>query len=252
MNEYDVQQPKRRMSGGRIALIVTGALASLLALTALGVGAVALWADGEKDQHGYLTTDDEHFRAETRALTSGNVDLDLDGAGWLFDSGELGRVRLSVAPQGEQRVFVGIARTEDVSSYLRGVDHTRVTDVDSDPFDRDVDHSYRHEPGRRLPAAPGREPFWVASAQGRGTQTVDWRLKDGDWSVVLMNADGSPGVVADVEAGAKVPFLNELGWSAIGGGALLLIGAVTLIVLGARPPRNRPPHVQAPTVATAS
>jgi hypothetical protein len=140
MTEYDVQQPHRRMSGGRIALIVTGALAAVLALTALGAGAVALWADGEKDEHGYLTTDDEHFRAGTRALTSGNVELDLDGAGWLLDSGELGRVRLSVAPQGDERVFVGIARTEDVSSYLRGVDHTRVIDVDSDPFDRDVDH----------------------------------------------------------------------------------------------------------------
>ena len=67
-----------------------------------------------------------------------------------------------------------------------------------------------------------------------------------------MNADGSPGVAADVSAGAKVPFLNELGWSAIGAGGALLIGAFALTVLSARPPRNRPPHVQVGGVAPAA
>ena len=34
-----------------------------------------------------------------------------------------------------------------------------------------------------------------------------------------MNADGSLGVDADVNAGANIPFLDELGWSAIGSGS---------------------------------
>ena len=159
--------------------------------------------------------------------------------------------QLEVASQGDEPVFVGIARTEDVMSYLLGVDHTQVTDVDADPFGR-VEASYQRGSGNRRPAAPAQELFLSASTQGRGTQTLDWRVDDGDWSVVVMNADGSRGVAADVSAGAKIPLLDELGWSAIGGGGALLIGAPALIVFGVRPPRNRPPYAQVAGVAPAA
>jgi len=52
-----------------------------------------------------------------------------------------------------------------------------------------------------------------------GTQTVTWKVREGDWSVVLMNADGSRGVSADIDLGAKLSFLL---WVAIG----LLMGGV--------------------------
>jgi hypothetical protein len=248
MTENNTQTTRRRSTGGRIGLIVTGAVAGVLALGALALGAGALWADGEKNDQGYLTTDSERFAAGTRALATDNLDVDLDGVDWLVDSGELGKVQLEVASEGDEPVFVGIARTEAVTSYLRGVEHTLVTDVDADPFEA----SYQRESGDRRPAAPAQESFWVASTQGRGTQTLDWRVDDGDWSVVVMNADGSRGVTADVSAGAKMPFLDELGWSALGGGGALLIGSLALIVLGARRPPNRPPHAQVGAAAPAA
>jgi hypothetical protein len=248
MTDNNTQRSQGRTAGGRIGLIVAGAVTAVLALGALGLGAGALWADGEKNDQGYLTTDSERFAAPTRALATDNLDVDLDGVDWVLDSGELGKVQLEVASEGDEPVFVGIARTEDVASYLRGVDHTRVTDVDADPFEA----SYHRQSGNRRPEAPAQESFWAASTQGRGTQTLDWRVNDGDWSVVVMNADGSRGVAADVSAGAKIPFLDELGWSALGGGGALLIGALALIVLGARPPRNRPPQVEVGGVAPAA
>jgi hypothetical protein len=74
-------------------------------------------------------------------------------------------------------------------------------------------------------------------------------VREGDWSVVLMNADGSRGVAADVDLGAKLSFLL---WVAIGllvGGVLILGGSVALIVLAARtrPPPAEPPRPATPT-----
>jgi hypothetical protein len=78
-----------------------------------------------------------------------------------------------------------------------------------------------------------------------GTQTLTWKVREGDWSVVLMNADGSRGVAADVDLGAKLSFLL---WVAIGlliGGVLVSGGSAALIVLAARTPRL-PPAPPAP------
>jgi hypothetical protein len=78
-----------------------------------------------------------------------------------------------------------------------------------------------------------------------GTQTLTWKVREGDWSVVLMNADGSRGVAADVDLGAKLSFLL---WVAIGlliGGVLVSVGSTALIVLAARRPRP-PPTPPAP------
>jgi len=78
---------------------------------------------------------------------------------------------------------------------------------------------------------------------------LNWDVEDGDWSVVVMNADGSTGVEADISSGAKVPFLDELGWSALGAGGILVLAAAGLIALALRPPRNRPGADSPPAIA---
>jgi hypothetical protein len=236
MNETTDIQP-RRSRGARIALIVTGAVTGLLAAGLLAVGGVALWGEAEKDDDGYLATDSHHFTAGTHALASESLDIDLDGAGWLMDREDVGEVKVEVASRGDEPLFVGIAPTEQVSRYLSGVAHTSVSDVDPWPSEASWDEST--VAGERRPAAPGDQPIWTASVQGAGTQTLEWDVEDGNWSVVVMNADGSRGVDAEVEAGAKVPFLSELGWTATGTGLLLLAGATALLVAGIRTPRNR-------------
>ncbi|HEV3376634.1 MAG TPA: hypothetical protein VG126_05080 [Thermoleophilaceae bacterium] len=237
MTEQTTYNQPKRSRGARIALIVTGAVTGLLAAGLLAVGGAALWGDSEKDADGYLSTDTHHFDVGSHALASESLDVDLDGAEWLMDSEDFGEVRLDVEPESDEPVFVGIAPTDEVSRYLRDVAHTSVSDVDSWPFENDYEE--RPVAGDRTPARPGQQSIWAASAQGAGSQTLKWDVQDGDWSVVVMNADGSAGVDAGVKAGAKVPFLSELGWSATGTGAFLLIAAAGLLVLGIRTPRNR-------------
>src|SRR3954447_4357389 len=190
MNETTPNTPAARQSGGRIASIVAGGIAAVLAVGLIAAGAVVLWGDSKKDDHGYLSTGNQHYAASTYALASDNLDVNLDGAGSIIDRGDLGHVRLAVKSSAGKPVFVGIARTSDVSNFLRSTSYTSLTDVDYSPFRA----SYHDHGGDRRPALPAQQTFWAASAHGSGTQTVAWDLKDGDWSIVVMNADGSRGV----------------------------------------------------------
>jgi hypothetical protein len=222
------------MKARSIALVVTGSLATLLAVGLLAGGGLALWGNAQKDSDGYLSTDTHQFEAGTRALATENLDIDLDGGDVIMDTGDLGKVRLQVESRDDKPVFVGVARTSDVDDYLAGVSHTTLTDVSTSPFDADYDdHS-----GHRRPVAPVDAQIWAASEQGSGKQTLNWEIHDGDWSVVVMNADGSAGVDADISTGAKVPFLNELGWTALGSGSFVLVVGIALLVLGIRRPGN--------------
>jgi hypothetical protein len=247
MSDTTPQTPPKR-SGARIFMVVTGLLAGLLSIGLIGLGALALWGDSETDERGYLNTDSERFAAPTRALATENLDLDMDGVESILDAGDLDELQLEVTPESGKPVFVGVARTDAVSAYLRSVAHTTVTDISSDPFEV----SYEQHAGERRPAAPAGRSIWAASAQGDGAQRLSWDLEEGDWSVVVMNADGSSGVEANISAGAKAAFLDELGWTLAGAGLLLLGGAVILVVLGTRPPRSRPSGTAGATVAPAA
>ena len=210
----------------------------LLAVGFIAAGALLLWGDSKKDDQGYLSTGKDRYAASTYALATDNLDVDLDGAGWIMDRDDLGNVRLEVQPTAGKPVFAGIARTSDVSGYLRGTAYTSVTDVDYSPFHA----SYRDHGGDRRPALPADQDFWAASAHGSGTQTPRLGGPRRRRSIVVMNADGSLGVDTGISAGAKVPFLATLGWVSLAGALVLLITAGTLVYLGPRTPR--PPTAQ--------
>jgi hypothetical protein len=221
-------------NAGRIALIVTGAVAALVSTALIVGGIAALWGDSHKDSDGYLTTKSQRFEAGGRALATENLDMDLGDADWVAQTDDLGRLKITAESRDQKPLFVGLARTSDVESYLSGVPYSTVTDVDASPFRAD----YERHAGNRHPVSPEHAGIWEASSDGRGEQSIDWQIEDGDWSIVVMNADGSLGVDADVSAGANIPFLDELGWSAIGSGAFALILSVGLIALGVRRPRT--------------
>jgi hypothetical protein len=220
---------------GRIALVVTGAITALVATALVLGGGLALYGEVQKNDDGYLTSDTHRYEADTRALATGNVDLDLHDGNWVIEPGDLGKVRLEAESRDGKPLFVGIARTTDVERYLSGVPHTTVDDVEAGPFES-FDADYTRHAGNRHPVSPEHAGIWAASNQGAGTQTVDWKIEDGDWSVVVMNADGSLGVDADVSAGADIPFLNELGWTALGSGSFALAIGIALLVAGLRRP----------------
>jgi hypothetical protein len=138
----------------------------------------------------------------------------------------LGKVRVRATPADPAKpIFIGIAATRDVSRYLSGVAWSRVQRIG----DTHVD--YIDVTGGAPSSTPGAEPIWQAQAQGTGTQAVTWRVHDGDWSVVVMNADGSRGIAFRADAGATVPWLVWVGVGALVLAVLLAAASIALIMI---------------------
>ncbi|HEY7620010.1 MAG TPA: hypothetical protein VH834_09565 [Solirubrobacteraceae bacterium] len=238
--------PQPRGAGRTIAVIF-GAIAGFVAVGLLIAGGVVLWANHKKDDDGYLSTSSERFSTSANAIATDNLHVKIDAPGWIISQDHYGKVRLKVKPRTDKPVFVGIAPTRAVSAYLGRTAHETVTDLSYQPFRV----SYSYEAGDRRPALPDDQRFWAASAQGTGRQTVTWDVRRGDWSIIVMNADGSAGVDAGVSAGARLSFLAPVGWSAVGGGAVLLVFAGGLMYAGLRTRRTAPIAVGEPQPAPA-
>ncbi len=220
------------LTGGRLTAIIVGATIATLGMMALVSGAAFSWIDGKKDADGYFTTDSERFATGTYALATENLDID-DGVPGGNDP--YGKVRFKVRSDGGAPVFVGIARSGDVDRYLGASAHATLTDLEVDPFRAD----YRTSGGDRRPAAPASQPIWETSANGSGTQTLTWEVEDGDWSVVVMNADGSPGVSTAISVGADAPIVGDLATAFLIAGIVGIVGGGGTMAAGAISPRRR-------------
>ena len=226
-------QPSR-WNAGRVLALIFGSLAVLVALALLAGGIAAIWGLSQRDESGYFTSASHPLSTPTYAIVSDNLDVGTDAPSWTFDD-HFATVRIEAT--SSQPVFVGIGPTSDVTQYLSGARYDVVSDIDVDPFSV----SYAHRTGTAQPEAPASQDFWSVKASGAGTQTISWPLESGNWSVVAMNADGSPGVTVATTFGARVPFLRWIVIGFLAGGGLLLIAGATLIYLGGRRPHTAAP-----------
>ena len=212
----------------RTGLIATGiVLGSLSGVALLGGGGLLAVDHGERDADGYFTSKTAHVMGSGYAVSSQR--LDLSGTEDVL-SHLASRVRVTAQSTDGKPVFVGIAHDADVDRYLAGVARSEVSDIDDN-----ARVSYKQVAGQAPAGAPGQERFWDASVTGTGSQRLTWKPRGGNWAVVVMHADGSRGVKADVRVAAKSSLLRWAGWGLIGGGLLLAVGAAGAIVASRRP-----------------
>jgi hypothetical protein len=213
-------------TAGRVVAVVIGALLVLTGLGATAGGGVLLWADTtQRDSDRFVTSGVERFTDSGYAVRfDGNLlyqDFRTPGAlDWLGD------VRIRAFPADGAPLFAGIARTSDVARYLDAVPHNRVNDND------------RYQTSRmgsnRPPDSPAAQNFWVVSDSGGEPLTLRWEPQQGEWSLVVMNADAGTGVRTDLDIGATAPALRPVALSVLGGGLVLLALGALLIALAAR------------------
>jgi hypothetical protein len=226
----DHRQPTRRrpLGGGQIAMIVVGSIVALLGLGLLGGGVAVAAAGHSRDGAGYLTTGPAEVSTTAYAVTAPNLGIDVRGPDEAYARDLLGTVRIRATGSDPTRpVFIGIAPTADVQRYLDGVGHDEISDIDVDP----VRVEYAEHAGGAPEVAPGEQTFWEDSDSGTGTRTLEWQLATGDWTVVVMNAAGTPGVQADLDLGGTLPVLRGITIALFVAGGLLVLGGAALILL---------------------
>jgi hypothetical protein len=211
-------------------MVIIGSLIAVFGVLVL-CGAIALhWVNGKRDGDGYFTTGDAPLITDTYAITN---DLDVHrGLISIIGKDGFSRVRLHVRSDRDAPIFVGVAPSHEASPYLSEFRHTSLTDFDLAPFRPQYSSD---KGGDETPDRPAAQPFWTASATGQGRDaTLDWDVESGPWELVLMNADGSEGVAATVNAGAQIPIIGQAAWAVTIAAAVILGFGVLLLLLGLR------------------
>jgi hypothetical protein len=233
---------EERPAGKRsVALISLGSIVGLMALALVSVAVTALWSDlAKRDSAGYFNGSAHRIANGSYAVTHDGVDIQYL-PNWAND-GKLARLRIAATSDTGRPLFIGVARESDANAYLANVAHANLNDYESS----ESTQKYDLVSGTAKPSRPASQGIWVASATGPGPTALKWKVGEGRWTVVLMNADASKGVAADVKLGVNVSYLGWLSAGVLAIGGVLAAAAAYLIVRGSR---RKPPHV--PQVSSA-
>jgi hypothetical protein len=219
------------MKAGRIILMVFGIL---IVITSFGLlisgGIITALQNNFRDANGFYSTNRIEVESKSTAIVTEPAEINTDGV-WIRTH-NLATLKIEATNiQPDKPVFIGIARTSAITDYLEGISYSETRDIYAER-DRLMFHTYQ---GLDHAPAPTQQHFWVASASGTGSQTLEWDVTSGRYSVVLMNADGSSPIDADVSLGVKVPAVfNAVGTVLLVTGGVLLVGGSIMIFFGAR------------------
>lgn len=220
-------RPAPRTAGGVLALVA----GVLLFLTGGGLGiggGVLLGLSATRDDGGFITSDRVGVESITAAITVEDIEIH-PGTAFGREATGLDQVRVTVTGSQRRPVFLGVARQADVDGWLWGTAHDEVSGL----YNRGGVRYERASGAVRAVEPPTAQPFWLTSAAGLGTVTLNWTPGDGAFALVLANVDGTAGVTADATVGAKIPVLRPLGIGLLGVGLVLIAVSAALIYLGA-------------------
>lgn len=225
------------MTGRSVTAVVFGVLLGLVGFVLILGGLAPLTEP--RDADGFYMGDPFTFEGPSRAIVTSDIGI----LRWRYDrAGESSvlmfaltnrvDIRMQGVAAGPNVLFMGIAATADVDAFLDGVAHDEIADlVFNAEADQIRDVQYTTHEATATPSLPGTETFWVASVAGTGLQTLDWPVESGEWTAVIMNADASRGVTAELALGARVPNIDPIAWATLTVGLIALIGGGLLMYL---------------------
>jgi hypothetical protein len=207
---------------GRIIAVVTGSLLLLFSLGVLGAGALLVWADQTQRTDGYLPISQGTYSTAGYALVSERIALH---SGWEYLEPLLGEVRIQVSsPHRVKPVFIGVAKASQAAHLLASTGYMVISRSG-------VIASHQ---GRVAPGAPDAAWIWSVQVLGPSPQTLTWTPDTGDWTVVVMNADGSASLTAHLNVTISAPMLLPAAVEIVVSGVLLGVFAAALVWIPVR------------------
>jgi hypothetical protein len=223
------EAPSKQLGGGRVIRLVSGSLCLVAALAFFGTAIAAIFGlENNRDSSGYFVTHSHHYMTSSYALSTESLNV-----GGVTGDLETALVRLRIkATSGDpaKPLFIGIATTQNADRYLAGFQHDELRNISFDPFKID----YRRVGTGAPTTLPGTQSFWQTRASGTGTLTVNWPVKKGKWTAVVMNADGTRDVHVDAQLAARLAGAWWFVVASIALGAVALAGGILLIRAGSR------------------
>ncbi len=219
----------------KLLLLGCGAFLTVAGLAVLVCVAALNAVAGRRGADGYVMAAEARYGTATYALASERLDLGSAAADWATRPGAAASIRVRVRSERPTAIFAGIAPAGDAARYLEGVSHETVLRA------ADATVVYRRESGSRAPSPPARSAFWSAAVSGSGTQTLNWDVRPGRWTLVVMNADASPVVDVALRPGIKAGWIDGFARAlAIPGALAFVLGWALVLYGGMLPLETRP------------
>ena len=224
------------MSAGKILLLVFGIIVLLISMALIAGGATLLWANSRYvDSSGYFASDTLHIERDSYAVVAGPIELDETAVRVLKSIGVITIFEF----QGQnnnpsKQIFMGVADEAELENYLDNVEYDEINNIG---FGWRLDFgaiTYTNHPGNDEPSLPASESIWTVSVAGAASGTLVWETIAGNYSIVMMNGDGSKDVDLDVIVKAKIPSLAKFGIGFLVSGIILLAIGSLMIFLAVR------------------
>lgn len=232
------------MSTKRILLLIFGVLLVLGSILAMVVGGAMIWASQfHKDAEGFHVTEPMNITSGSYAITSQAIQID-EGASKALYWLNMDTIKTEVENNDPFKpVFIGIAKSRDVAEYLLNVQHEQVTDIEVFPSR----FKYESISGDAQPDLPDSQGFWLEKSEGIGLQRIEFNLEEGEYTILAMNIDASPGIALEVVFGIKASGLVlVIGIIFASIGFVVLLGGILMVIFGARRPQQQIPYPPVP------
>jgi hypothetical protein len=200
----------------RIGKLIGSIAGVMLLIAGFGLSVAGGLALAVPDDEGWVTVGPARVRSDAAALVGDNISIDLGdhvADGRTFVSWDVFSTEITVEGRSDKAVFVGVGPATAVSDYLDG---TAVAYADWHDDDFDV---ARYVPGGAA-SDPAEQDFWIATSSDG---VLDWDISDGEWAVVVVNEDGSPGIDVAVTGAARIPFIGAIGVGLLTAGLVFLV-----------------------------
>ncbi len=216
----------------RSLLLAGSVLLFILGIASIIGGAVVLSLNAQTDAEGYAISPVYHVRSSASAFVLWLAPLRTGTFGWLGED-NIGQAKWIVqsADSGKE-VFAGWAQSTNVGEYVTHFSYETAAQEwtwYAHAYYAKIEVPSTQVINQGTPTRPpSAESFWISQATTSSQETIywdpTWEQSAGMKTIVLVNADGSSGVNADLQLGFKVPILAWLPYLLIPLGLVFLFG----------------------------